>query len=259
MDEVDQKLLDLANMIPKPSIIKTLPVRFVMWLYANKLFIPMAIESLKGKKEKIEDEEIDEEELKAEENRKRYEEAEEKRRQRVKDLNPKKIEKSNMTAPVVSYKIDEQIFADEKSENSDSPVDSKPWSESEKAALTKAITKYPSGLPDRWNIIAKFVNRPVQECLQMEKELKASFYQISGSGAVKSSSQLVQNKRKDVAENKLKSVDMTVRDDADENDSSKNWTQEQQKHLEVALKQISKDAADRWEKISELVPGKTKV
>lgn len=37
------------------------------------------------------------------------------------------------------------------------------------------------------------------------------------------------------------------------------WTQLQQKQLESALNQVAKGASDRWDRIAELVPDKTKV
>jgi len=37
------------------------------------------------------------------------------------------------------------------------------------------------------------------------------------------------------------------------------WTQIQQKQLESALSQVPKSASDRWDRIAELVPDKTKV
>lgn len=37
------------------------------------------------------------------------------------------------------------------------------------------------------------------------------------------------------------------------------WSQEQQVKLEDALKTVDKDSSNRWELISELVPGKSKV
>ena len=37
------------------------------------------------------------------------------------------------------------------------------------------------------------------------------------------------------------------------------WTQNQQKLLETALQQIPRGAAERWDRIAKMVPGKTKV
>lgn len=37
------------------------------------------------------------------------------------------------------------------------------------------------------------------------------------------------------------------------------WSQDQQKYLEKALKEISKETVNRWDRIAEKVPDKTKV
>jgi hypothetical protein len=37
------------------------------------------------------------------------------------------------------------------------------------------------------------------------------------------------------------------------------WTQQQQRQLELALNQFPKGTADRWDRIAEVIPGKTKV
>ena len=41
--------------------------------------------------------------------------------------------------------------------------------------------------------------------------------------------------------------------------SAADWSQVQQKALEAALSSVPKSAADRWNEISQLVPGKDKV
>lgn len=45
-----------------------------------------------------------------------------------------------------------------------------------------------------------------------------------------------------------------------QNDTNNNssWTQDQQTLFEKALKEIGKDTPNRWDKIAEAVPGKTK-
>jgi len=47
---------------------------------------------------------------------------------------------------------------------------------------------------------------------------------------------------------------------ASNNSSTKGtWTQQQQKQLELALSQVPKSCSDRWDRVAELVPDKTKV
>ena len=62
--------------------------------------------------------------------------------------------------------------------------------------------------------------------------------------------------------NSSKPDDKTSLPDANNSESqsqASQWTQGHQKLLENALIQFPKDLADRWEKISELIPGKSKV
>ena len=95
-DEIDKNLNQIYDLLVYPSLKNTLPIRFILWIYTNKLFIPLLIGLFKNRiKNKLED---DDDQIAAqieEDNKRKSEEAEIKRRRLVNDLNPKKVEPVN--------------------------------------------------------------------------------------------------------------------------------------------------------------------
>ena len=251
MEEIDKNLNQIYDMLVYPSLKNTLPIRFILWIYTSKLFIPYFIDLIKNrnKKKNEDDDELIAEQIE-EENRRRNEEAETKRRRLVNDLNPKKTEKSSITAPVVLTK--DNLNEEEKSSNnSENDINPNVWTDNDKATLIKAISRYPGGTNDRWVKISEFVGKSAKQCIDMEKKLRSNF---------KASSVLNKTVGTTVQENQFVSDDiMTKRDSDNDEDNKKSWSQEQQKLLENALKAVDKNAPDKWEQIAEMIPGKTKV
>ena len=127
------------------------------------------------------------------------------------------------------------------------------WTDNDKATLIKAITRYPGGTSDRWEKISTFVGKPSRQCIEMDKKLRSNY---------KASSALNKTVGTNIQDSHQISDDIITKrnsDDEDENKINSNrWSQEQQKLLENALKVVDKNLEDRWEKIAEMVPGKTK-
>lgn len=108
------------------------------------------------------------------------------------------------------------------------------------------MKKYPNGTLQRWEIIAEQMNRSVQEVTFMAARVKENIYRPSESVA----EAIVQDATK-----KVKKVAAPV----EQKSSDSLWSQEQQKLLENAIvKHPKSTVGDRWQKISNSVPGKTK-
>ena len=248
-DEIDKNLNQIYDILVYPSLKNTLPIRFILWIYTNKLFIPLLIGLFKNRiKNKLED---DDDQIAAqieEDNKRKSEEAEIKRRRLVNDLNPKKVEKSSIAAPVVN--TNEKTNDDENEKSNEIEINPNAWTDNDKATLIKAIQKYPGGTSDRWEKISTFVGKSAKQCIDMEKKLRSNF---------KAANVLNKTVGTTLQDNQFVSDDiMTKRDDSDNEADNNVWSQEQQKLLENALKTVDKNCADKWEKISEMIPGKTK-
>lgn len=139
---------------------------------------------------------------------------------------------------------------------------SKNWSEDDLQLLIKAVNLFPAGTNSRWEVIANYMN-------------------IHSSSGVKRTAKDVISKAKS-----LQKLDPHQKDDinkkafdkfkkehgvASQADSaapserfegpcidSTPWTTEEQKLLEQALKTYPVNTPERWEKIAEAVPGRTK-
>nr|XP_018902616.1 PREDICTED: dnaJ homolog subfamily C member 1 [Bemisia tabaci] len=125
------------------------------------------------------------------------------------------------------------------------------WTDDDLAELVRLVKKFPPGLPDRWEKISETMRRPVNEITHMAKKLKEGNYQINST-------------KEDVelepeAPKKTKTRGGKMGNDELPNGTVENWSQTQQKALENAMAKYPKGGVgDRWEKISNAVPGKSK-
>lgn len=112
----------------------------------------------------------------------------------------------------------------------------------------RLVKKYAVGTLSRWEIIAEQMNRSVPEVTFMAARLKETGYRQNDSVA----EAIIQETAK-----KVKRV--TEPSSAQKSAAESFWSQEQQKLLELAIVKYPKNAAgDRWQKIANNVPGKTK-
>jgi DnaJ family protein C protein 1 len=159
---------------------------------------------------------------------------------------------------VLPEKTDEELAAysatiiknkGDRSEEIKVPISGGLWTDDDLAELVRLTKKYPGGTVDRWEVIASAMNRNVSEVTFMAYKLKDNVYRIPGE-----TDKLVENINKEVAK-KLK----TKKTDEISAESQKVWSQEQQKALEAAIQKYPKsNSDDRWQKIANSVPGKTK-
>lgn len=118
------------------------------------------------------------------------------------------------------------------------------WTDDDLAELVRLVKKYPGGSAERWERIADAMCRSVPEVTHMAAKLKENCYKIPGQ----------EPEQPAVVEPPKK-----VKTRKAEESSSGNWSQTQQKALENALAKHPKGGAgDRWQKIANTVPGKTK-
>lgn len=125
------------------------------------------------------------------------------------------------------------------------------WTDEDLAELTRLVKKYPVGFSNRWTTIAETMNRTVQEVTFMAAKMKENGFRIPGQ-------------TDSVAENIVQETLTLVKKDKTKKEKSiilteTNWSQDQQKALEAAIVKYRKTAdGDRWQKIANCVPDKTK-
>lgn len=129
------------------------------------------------------------------------------------------------------------------------PVGGGLWTDDDLADLVRLTKKYPGGVSGRWEIIAKELYRSVPEVTFMANKLKENGYKLPEEQEVEAEPVIPQKQKT------KKNLD-TVK--SEELQNAQNWSQEQQRCLETALAKFPKGSNERWERISELVPGKTK-
>lgn len=203
------------------------------------------------------------EELKKELEKKRLEKEEEElmkkmeaERQQQKAERKEGLRKRKEQASKLTEKTDEELAAysatiiSRKAGNEEIkkvPISGGLWTDEDLAELTRLTKKYPGGTVDRWEIIAEAMGRNVSEVTFMAYKLKDNIYQTPGE-----TDKLVENINKELQKKaKTKSTDQST--------AEKNWTQEQQKALEAAIQKYPKKGnEDRWAKIANSVPAKTK-
>lgn len=100
--------------------------------------------------------------------------------------------------------------------------------------------------------IGEHLDRQAQDCIQMEKQMKSNLNSVANSSLNSAS----WNQKASTILNNKGEPTITTRLDVEK---SEVWSQEQQALLEKALKEISKDIPNRWDKIADTIPNKTKV
>lgn len=127
------------------------------------------------------------------------------------------------------------------------------WTDDDLTELIRLVKKYPNGTLSRWEVIAGYMNRSVQEVTFMAARMKDSGYRLPNEQP--------ESVAEAIAQETSKKVKRIIEPQAEpKNDlSDAFWSQEQQKLLETAIVKYPKSSAgDRWQKIAHTVPGKTK-
>ena len=137
----------------------------------------------------------------------------------------------------------------------------KEWEE-ELRMLDKALAKFPVGTAKRWDQVTAYVRtRTIEEVTVMVKERQGM-----AAARLKASEDFKAGQKKraevtsslDLRDNAFTDVQVNVQAKP-LSDKSHEWSQEQEEALIKALKDVPKENPERWERVSELVPGKSKV
>lgn len=242
--------------IPKPSVKNTLPFQIPIGIYRMIVGAPSAIKGsvnviseelkkeLERKKREKEEEELIKK-LEAEKQREKLERKEGLRRR--KEQEAKLMEKTDEELAAYSATIITRRPGFE--EIKKIPLSGGLWTDEDLSELARLTKKYPGGTQDRWEIIAESMGRNVSEVTFMAYKLKDNAYHTPGE-----TEKIVENINKELSK-KVKTKS-TV---SEQQTTEKNWTQDQQKALEAAIQKYPKRGnEDRWAKIANCVPEKTK-
>ncbi|XP_058063620.1 uncharacterized protein F54F2.9 [Anopheles bellator] len=254
-NQTNIQLEELINEIPIPSIKNTLPFQLPVGLWRLVTGIPYAItlvSDLYARRQKA-IKEIHERELKEAKDQKEFE------MKRAQEKESRMLRKRNKKI-TVPEKTDEELAAysqrilqagDEHHATKPLPVPPPTgglWTDDDLTELVRLVKKYPGGTSNRWEQIADLMQRSVEEVTYMAAKLKECGYRLSH--------QMPETNASDVAKVKTKTRD---RGATAATESCATWTQQQQQALEAAIQKHPKSTTtDRWQKIANSVPGKTK-
>ncbi|XP_058443618.1 uncharacterized protein F54F2.9 [Malaya genurostris] len=257
----------ILKQIPTPSIWNLLPFQIPLGIWRTVIGMPGAVKSAMhfyAEQKRLEEErklkEKEEEELqrKLEEERAREKENNKLRRRNRKFVAPERTDEelAGYSQSIISQKEKQQKAENDAKNRAAAAV--KPaasgglWTEDDLAELVRLVKKYPGGTTDRWEIIAEMMGRSVTEVTYMAAKMKESGYKVAGQTESVAEA-IVQEAGKQKVKTKKTEPDL------DEAEITTNWSQTQQAALETAIQKYPKSASvDRWQKIANSVPGKTK-
>lgn len=163
-------------------------------------------------------------------------------------------------------------FTSATASEAEKPVEkkSREWSEDELQLLIKAVNLFPAGTTQRWEVVVNFIMqhtktpemvRHAKETLSKAKELQSGNFHLS-SMKDKANENAYENLEK------TKKREVTVESEASERTETAAeaqglnvtpWSDDEQKLLEQSLKTFPSSLGPaRWEKISEVIPGRSK-
>lgn len=216
--------------IPKPSVFDTLPIQIPKFLWYLIISLPSAMGYLKMTiKEKIEEAQtVPEPEPEPEPI------VVKPARKRNKFIVPEGPNFETKTTSNIVKSLEQTVTP---------PVSGGLWTDDDLVELIRLVKKFPQGSSKRWENIAEALGRSVAEVTYMSNKMKENGYRMPSDEPEVVPVKVKQKTKKDV----------------DVDDSVKKWSQDQQKCLEDALARFPKGCSDRWDRIAEHVPEKTKV
>lgn len=220
--------LDPSEEILKPSMLNTLPIQIPKVIYKMIISLPELVILLKTvMAEKMAKEDIVESED-----------------EHVQESKPKRKKQGFIIPEGPNFEIKKTRASVNKESATAAPVSGGFWSDDDLAELIQLVKKYPGGTPKRWEVIAESINRTVAEVTFMANRMKTNGYRLPNTAEEAEIEEKVKQKTKG---GKLGgAVDEAV------------WSQHEQKMLEDALAKYPKRVTDRWDRVAEMVPTKTK-
>ncbi|KAH8387148.1 hypothetical protein KR093_005042 [Drosophila rubida] len=257
----------ILSEIPMPSLLNTLPIQIPMAIW----HLPSTIKNAFSKANELKELALEKRRQELEAARRQQElerEAEEQVRLRKEHKENLRKRKQNTKAPektAEELRGYSQIQARELTEedairpaSQKSTVSGGFWTDEDLTELIRLVKKYPGGAGSRWNTIAEAMNRTVQEVTFMAAKMKENGYRIPGQ-TDSVAEHIVQDAQQAVRKEKVKSGNQSAGNEKSMLIPETNWTQEQQRALEAAIVKYRKNAGgDRWQKIANSVPEKTK-
>lgn len=168
--------------------------------------------------------------------------------------------------PVLSCVFSEDSAKKSDSQNND-VFHSSSWTSKELALLVRLSTeKYPAGTPNRWELLAKALDRSPQSITfmvgklkQMKRDEYADLLRNSQSSAtVQNVTEITsQNQANQVFEETSNNWD-TSSENSDSEEENISWSDYDQRLFETALQEFPKGTVGRWDKIANCVSSKTK-
>ncbi|VDK72574.1 unnamed protein product [Litomosoides sigmodontis] len=157
----------------------------------------------------------------------------------------------------------------EKSDSQNVATRDNSWTSEELALLIRLSTeKYPAGTPNRWELLAKMLDRSPQNITCMIgklKKMKKDEYEdllrgSQSSAFVQKAAQITLLKHSSQFSDQKSNNCNISREDNDNGkwDITVIWSNYDQRLFETALQEFPKGTADRWDKIANCVPNKTK-
>jgi len=144
------------------------------------------------------------------------------------------------------------------------------WSHDEQQLLIKAVNLFPAGTNQRWEVTAEFINQHTQtpEIKRNAKETLAKAKEMQSGNFAMSSMKEAVNKMAYENVSKGQKRDIVVESAASQRtetaaellgfNNTAPWGPEEQKLLEQALKTYPASTPERWERISECIPNRSK-
>merc|ERR1711973_576297 len=135
--------------------------------------------------------------------------------------------------------------------------------------LIKAVNLFPAGTAQRWEVVAEFINQhtKTQEIKRNAKETLAKAKDMQSGNFAMSSLKDEVNKMAYQNLQKGQKRDVVVESEASQRTETPAealgfnpapWTSDEQKLLEQALKTFPSSTPERWDRIAEAVPNRSK-
>ncbi|XP_052780148.1 dnaJ homolog subfamily C member 2-like [Mya arenaria] len=147
----------------------------------------------------------------------------------------------------------------------------KPWPASELQTLIKGVNMFPAGTKDRWEVISHFIkqhnpnsDKGPKDVLAKAKELQKNDTRLKSQATDNAFQNFEKTQKKETGakpkEGVLSERTETIAEQQirETGFNPAPWTPDEQKQLEQALKTFPASTTDRWDRISEAVPNRSK-